>query len=308
MRHAGKYTRRASIYLALLAISVIVTVIGVSALLAARLQHRAAEDTNAAIEARFYAQSAIDLALLWIKTDLAWRTRYANGTWIPEQTIGRGKGTIKLVDEIDGNLTNDATQPVRLYGKGVIGDVVRIQSVLLALPPSAPGSSNLLLNPGMESGTANWSGLGYCILESRTDGPHGGSKYIRAKNRSETWHGPSQDITGKIVNGTQYDASAWVKTLSSSETLKLTIRTNGTSSGTRYIYLSGSATKSEWRRISGTLTPTWSGDLIEARFYVETSSTTQDFNIDDASLIKSGGSSTPAIAPVAGSWQQGVLP
>ena len=71
---AGKYRRRGSGYVYFLSTMMLVAVIGVSALMAARIRLRAAGGSNDATAARFYAQSAIELGLVMIQQDGAWRT------------------------------------------------------------------------------------------------------------------------------------------------------------------------------------------------------------------------------------------
>ena len=156
MRRNGTHLRRGSSYVALLGVSMIVTVIGLSALTAARIRRRAAEGTNDAAEACLYAQSAVDLALFWIGSDLFWRYRYASDAWTQERAIGRGTFSFKLVDELDGSLTNDPEHPVRLHAKATVGDAVRIYSVLLQSEGASGPSSPNMLTPTWR--TVRWAG------------------------------------------------------------------------------------------------------------------------------------------------------
>jgi len=310
MSRAAPSHRRGSVYVALLGVTTIVTIIGVSALMAVRIQRRAAEAGNDAAEARFYAQSAADLALFWIQNDPLWRQHCSNDTWLPDLALDLGTLTWKLVDELDGDLANDTAHPARLYARGTIGATVRIHSVLLEQEQVDP-SANLLTNADMESGTTGWTGLGYCDLESKTDGPHGGAAYLRVKNRDYVWAGPNQYITTKITSGTAYNAQAWVKTKDFAEPFRLTIYTRSTDSGNDWVYVITPPVGTEWTFISATLTPTWTGTLSRSTFYVETTASTQEFRIDDALLCESDGSGpggTLTMVPVAGTWRRETLP
>ncbi len=131
MTDIGLYRRRGSAYISLLGVSMIVTVIGLSALLGTRVELRTAGLTEAATQARYSAASGLELVLLRIATDPKWRTTYSNDTWTAEETILDVAFSFKLVDEQDGDLANDLTQPVRLFAKAIVGDAVRIYSVLL---------------------------------------------------------------------------------------------------------------------------------------------------------------------------------
>ena len=75
-----------------------------------------------------------------------------------------------------------------------------------------------------------------------------------------------------------------MRSLSGSPTGKVTLRVtaNGT---TNFITLAqGAVNSSGWTLLSGTTTVSWSGTLSSAQFYVETTSGTDSFLIDDASI------------------------
>lgn len=114
-----------------LSVSMIVTVIGLSALMATRIQRRTFEGSTDAGIARRYAQSAIDLALLKIKQDPNWRQTYFHNTWVTDQSIGSGTFKWKLVDTIDTDLSNDNTHFARLIAWGMEGNATQKESVLL---------------------------------------------------------------------------------------------------------------------------------------------------------------------------------
>ena len=62
----------------------------------------------------------------------------------------------------------------------------------------------------------------------------------------------------------------------------MALTANGTTS---YLSLAQAAvTSSGWTQLSGTTTVSWTGTLSSARFYVETTSGTDNFYVDDASL------------------------
>lgn len=127
---------RGSAYIAVLGISVLVTTVGLGAMLAVRSQRRSADLRNDEAESRSAALGAADMAVLAIASDPAWRTRYANNAYTASRDLGRGKLAFKLVDESDGNLADDPLQPVRLYTSGRVGNAARVSSVLLT--PTGP--------------------------------------------------------------------------------------------------------------------------------------------------------------------------
>ena len=109
----------------------LVTAIGMSALMVTRIQRRTFQGTHDASVASDYADSAIELALWKIKQDANWRQTYTHNTWVADQTIDRGTFKWKLVDTVDTDLNNDDTHPVRLVAWGMIGQTTQKASVKL---------------------------------------------------------------------------------------------------------------------------------------------------------------------------------
>ena len=106
--------RRGSVYILILSASLLVAVIGISALTTARIQHRAAAGTDDLAEARGYARSALEIALQNISADPNWRTTYGNSNWPTNQPIGSGTYTIEAVDPQDGDVTTGNLDPIEL--------------------------------------------------------------------------------------------------------------------------------------------------------------------------------------------------
>ncbi len=290
--------------MAVLGMAMVVTVIGLSALTAARVEHRAAREGEAAVKADFHAQSAIEVVLFRLSTDPNWRTSYSNDTWTSEETDGDHVFCFKLVDEEDGDLANDYTQPVRLHAKAGVGEAVRIYSVQLCRTDAS--AANLLSNPGMENGTTDWYGF-YCNIGSYTDDQHGGAASIAVTNRPDWYAGPAQTITDKIENGVTYNFEAWARMSSGTAVLRFVMKVRDSESPTQWL-IDGATTAgaAEWAELTATMTPTWSGTLQEAFLLVCTESGTADFYIDDVQMaVASGGSSL--MAPVSGTWRREVL-
>jgi hypothetical protein len=293
--------RRGGMYLAVLMTATIVAIIGMSALAATRAQLRSAAGGNNVTAARFGAQSAIETGFFAIRSDAAWRTRYTHDTWAPEQTLGEVAFSWKLVDEQNADLAANAEGRVYLYGKGMVGSAVRIYSVLLE--PAYLDESNWLSNPGFESGTSDWTGETDCILEARTDGPHAGTTYLRARSRTNMSAGPWQLIGSPLENGKPYDTEVWAKMKDVTEDIVLALWLRTDLGWTKLVCGTAPAEK-VWTCVSASFTPTWSGTLYEAYWKVETASSNQDFNIDDAALRRARVNSNMLVVP--GTWQRAV--
>jgi hypothetical protein len=290
------------VYLAVLGVSLLVMVIGLSALLGVRVENRGADLTVTAVKADVYAQSQVDVALNKLCNDPNWRTTYTNDTWTANQTVGDVVFSFKLVDEIDGNLADDANQPARLYAQATVGDAVRIYSV--GVQPYVP--PNLLSNGDMEAGTQYWSGYN-CTLEARTDDVHGGAKSIYVSNRTSFASGPTQSITNVIENGTSYTFVVWVKVVGFAALIKPVIKTTATGSGTQNFDGGSSVVGTSWTKVTKTITPSWSGTLTAATATIVTTGVgTPDLRVDDAVLTEQN--SGPALLITPGTWRRELAP
>ncbi|MFN3166848.1 MAG: hypothetical protein ACE37H_07270 [Phycisphaeraceae bacterium] len=148
MRKVSKTTRRrasqrGTAYLLVLGITTMLVVFGITSAMIGRVTvEQAALNEDLAI-ARLAAEVGIDIMHKRIEGDTAWRGTTSNGDWSGSQPIADAKVYFKFVDEFDGNLANDNTQPFRLYAKAEVGDAVRVYSVEFV--PDA--SNNLTRRP-----------------------------------------------------------------------------------------------------------------------------------------------------------------
>jgi hypothetical protein len=120
-----------------LASSMILTTIGLGALLAIRVQRRSIRMTHNMAEARLHAQSAIELGLLFVQTNPNWRSAWSNGTWIAEQSLGNGTYSLKGEDPDDGDLADSEYDPLVLTGIGACG-IARHQTQVTLVPVIMP--------------------------------------------------------------------------------------------------------------------------------------------------------------------------
>jgi hypothetical protein len=120
----------------------IVSLIGLSSMVVSRLNLRSVSGRQDRREARILADSAIELGTGVVTQDTGWRSNLVNGTLYPSTSLTLGNGTIswKLVDT-DGNLADDDSDAVRLYGIGRVGQSIYTKSVLLE--PAGAGAACL---------------------------------------------------------------------------------------------------------------------------------------------------------------------
>ncbi|MBN2447258.1 MAG: carbohydrate binding domain-containing protein [Phycisphaerae bacterium] len=291
-------------YVVILMCTTLVVVMGLSGLTAARGKLRAATDSEEVVAARYCATAALELAMLEVDSNASWRSAYTSDAWIAEASAGTGTYTWKLVDEYDGVLHNNSTDPVRVYGKGIVGNAVRIYSVCLA--PSNDGG-NVISNPGFEVGTTSWEPYVWdwsdCKIE--TDGnAHSGGICLKAKERDADWNGPIQDLTGHLQNDVDYEFSAWMRAKDEPVRSEVWILVQ-TDSGDEWFGGFAGIVLTDWTEISVTIHPTWTGSLREAFVKIATESGTKDFWLDDVALKKAA---TGEMTVVPGTWRREVLP
>ncbi len=122
VRKAGHPARnRGSIYLFVLASSLLITILGLGSLAFVRIQMRSIRLVREGAEARACAVSAIELGRLQIKQDSSWRTTLPNGTWFDNKALGAGRFTLEGRDPTDGVLSDSAYEPLVLTGTGTRG-------------------------------------------------------------------------------------------------------------------------------------------------------------------------------------------
>jgi hypothetical protein len=115
----------------------LITIIGLAAVSAVRLQTRAAQRASDDVEARACAVSAVELGLLHVTQDPNWRTTWPNGAWMSDKSLGDGTFTLEGVDPQDGDLTDSEYEPLVLTGTGMKG-IARHKTQVMLVPVLEP--------------------------------------------------------------------------------------------------------------------------------------------------------------------------
>lgn len=151
--------RRGTIFIIVLATSLVVAVLALGALTVHRVERRRLIEQADLAAARLYAQAAIEMALLRTATDPNWRQNMAAGVWKSDQPIGQGTYSFSAFDPDDGNLADAPNDPVVIVGTGKSGPAVqRLQVTLVpeirglgCLEVSLHAGDNLVFNGGLVS-------------------------------------------------------------------------------------------------------------------------------------------------------------
>lgn len=135
MNPPNRDVRLGIMYVAVLGSTMAITVIGLSAVMLARVERNSVVGTTDSAAARFYAQSAIEIGQQRIRQNSNWRTTYTSGVWEANRAIGTGTYTLEGIDTIDGILSNSPSEPVALRGTGLAGQSRYKLEVTLAAKP-----------------------------------------------------------------------------------------------------------------------------------------------------------------------------
>jgi glucuronoarabinoxylan endo-1,4-beta-xylanase len=149
---------------------------------------------------------------------------------------------------------------------------------------SAYGDTNILVNPGFESGTDGWSGRS-CTIAAVSTPVHSGSGSAKATGRDSNWQGIRQSIFDKMTNGKTYRISGWARldnAPSAQVALSVEQQDDG---GTNYHNVaSATATDSNWVQLSGSFTLDVNGTLSVLDVYFEGPAPGVNFYVDDANV------------------------
>ncbi len=148
----------------------------------------------------------------------------------------------------------------------------------------ADDATNILANPGFESGTDGWSGRN-CSIEAVSTPVHSGSGSAKVYGRGAYWQGIKQSMLGKMVDGKTYQISGWVRLEGAeSDTVIVSVEQQDDSGTNYYNVASAAATDSGWVQLSGSFTLNVNGTLSVLDVYFEGPVPGVNFYVDDAAV------------------------
>jgi Carbohydrate binding domain len=137
----NKPNRAGGVYIAVLGSSLVIGLLGITALVGQRIQNRVVVASADIRQAQLNANSAVEMGLLIMKQESNWRTGRSSGPWFTARETGAGTCSLEVTDPIDGNLSNDPNDPVVVVGVGYRGDAQ--QRVQLTVEPQPQALSSL---------------------------------------------------------------------------------------------------------------------------------------------------------------------
>jgi hypothetical protein len=148
-RNVSEHRRPGTMYVAVMGCSLIVTVLGVSAVMLTRVETLAAKGTADLAAARSLAQAAVDLGFRTISTDATWRTSKSPGAWRASQAAGDGTVSLSVTDPVDAVFSDANWEPVTLTGTGVIRQArYLLEATAVAQPAPLPALNTCLHTSG----------------------------------------------------------------------------------------------------------------------------------------------------------------
>lgn len=119
--------RRGSVYVIVLISSMIVTTIGLSAMLAVRIQFQIGQKVQQTVQAQLSARAGLEMALYAIEQDPNWRSNLATGLWTPDTTMDGGSFKWRLTRTDPADPYSSAV----LTASGTAQDATRMVQVTL---------------------------------------------------------------------------------------------------------------------------------------------------------------------------------
>ena len=129
-KRRADHGRRGTIYILVLAVAANLVVMGMAAIYLLRVRMRGVGAEKERREVRRLAYCGVEQAIAMMNNYTAgtgdWRADYTNDQETTPVDMGDGQVSFKLVDE-DGDLADDPTDPLWVYGIGRIGDAVWVE-------------------------------------------------------------------------------------------------------------------------------------------------------------------------------------
>ncbi len=155
--------------------------------------------------------------------------------------------------------------------------------------PTFGQGSNLVLNPGFESGLANWyANFNSGSIQVDTSQAHSGTQSILVTGRTSTWNAVEQSMIGRMSANKTYRVSCWAKLkgTTSSDTLKLTLRIDDDVGGRKWLGVSSAVNNQDWTLIQGDIAVNVAGTLTDIKLYAEGPAPGVEYYVDDVSAIE----------------------
>lgn len=150
--------------------------------------------------------------------------------------------------------------------------------------------------------TGPWQGRGSAILKTSTESARSGVYSLLTTGRSDGWHGPQIDLSGKVLTGGTYRFSVWVRIMEGQPDSEMIMTVQRERGGTQSWdrVLAANVKAGIWTNLAGDYSS--SSQFDKAFVYIESSNTTLAYYIDDFSAVVV----KPAPEQEAAAWPSGL--
>ena len=158
----------------------------------------------------------------------------------------------------------------------------------LAFP--SPADAQTVVSDDFEDGTTQgWVSRGTAVLTNTTEAANTGTHSLKTTGRTAGFNGPALNLLGVLSQGTPYQVSVAVRLVSGEPATQLIVTVQRTPTGgpTQFDRVVASAatgvTDGGWVTLQGSYS--FAGDVSGLLLYVESSSPTASYYIDDFSIV-----------------------
>ena len=181
------------------------------------------------------------------------------------------------------NTTLEGDWPREMPDRGSVLDYYLQNGTPIDIADLPLWGAEQIVNADMGDGTTAWMPF-ICNLALDAE-PSQTPWSIRAFGRWIPIAGPRQAIDDVIQSGETYALSADVKVIGGTMNMRIDMLVEGSVSGTRVLSTTWTTVgDTEFTTVNGNVTPTWTGSLVRAFFWVRSAWKTNGFKLDDASL------------------------
>ena len=273
-RGVGAIRRRSggSVYLLVLATAAMVTTIGLSGLMAARLVRASAALQADAVAAESLAAAGLAAAASRLGLDPAYAAAPGDG-WSSPIVLGGGVYRTRITAD------PDAAGRHRVRVRAVVGDSVRVLAAVVREPPRL--GPELLQNGGFDTGLHPTRVRGEQDVEVRLrrDEP---AVHAQISRRERSSDGLTQEVRGGFATGAVYRLAARVRMPWGSDGVRIGLERRGFSVTTSTHH--SARVGSTWERIEADLSPPTGFLATAEEFFVATDGEANDLHVGLISL------------------------
>ncbi|MFC5402518.1 hypothetical protein [Cohnella soli] len=200
------------------------------------------------------------------------------------------QGTISTIGALQNHSQQTVFSKMGLpYGQHTIKAVKKSGTYMVLDGFNEYSGSNLIANPGFESGATSWGTSHGGTLTTGAAYARTGTTGAKMTNRTYLYSSPTQDVTSVLTAGGRgyYNLSGWSKLAAgTSDRVQVAIRLVD-SAGTHWVNTDfKKVTNTEWTQNSKICNITWEGKLVSATLYAQTETYGFDMYFDDFVLSR----------------------